>query len=104
MFQELLHFFSIVLLAAGIIVTGLGIFLTTAPFTTSLIRHKFQAAFPFLVMTLCGLLGAFIGWKGIISISKSIPIPKRLEIQAPSDSVIRAQVIRNGQVIHQEEI
>lgn len=100
MYPELLHFFSIVLFAAGIIVTALGILLATAPFTTSLIRHKFQAAFPFLVMTLCGLLGVFIGWKGIIS----IPTPKRLEIQAPADSVIRAQVIRNGQVIHQEEI
>lgn len=100
MYPELLHFFSVVLFAAGIIVTALGILLTSAPFTTSLIRHKFQAAFPFLVMTLCGLLGAFIGWKGIIS----IPTPKRLEIQAPADSVIRAQVIRNGQVIHQEEI
>ena len=100
MYPELIHFFSVVLFVAGIIVTLLGIFLTSAPFTTSLIRHKFQAAFPFLVMTLCGLLAAFIGWKGIIS----IPTPKRLEIQAPPDSVIRAQVIRNGQVIHQEEI
>lgn len=100
MYPELIHFFSIVLFAAGIIVSLLGILLTSAPFTTSLIRHKFQAAFPFLVMTLCGLLGAFIAWKGIISIST----PKRLEIQAPPDSVIRAQVIRNGQVIHQEEI
>lgn len=100
MYPELLHFFSVVLFAAGIIVTALGILLTISPFTTSLIRHKFQAAFPFLVMTLCGLLGVVIGWKGIIS----IPTPKRLEIQAPADSVIRAQVIRNGQVIHQEEI
>lgn len=100
MYPELIHFFSFILCAAGIGVTLLGILLTISPFTTSLIRHKFQAAAPFLVMTLCGLLGAFIGWKGIIS----IPTPKRLEIQAPADSVIRAQVIRNGQVIHQEEI
>lgn len=100
MYPELIHFFSFILCAAGIGVTLLGILLTISPFTTSLIRHKFQAAFPFLVMTLCGLLAAFIGWKGIIS----IPTPKRLEIQAPADSVIRAQVIRNGQVIHQEEI
>lgn len=100
MCPELVHFFSIVLLAAGIIVTALGILLAFAPFTTSLIRHKFQAAFPFLLMTLGGLLAVFIGWKGIIS----IPTPKRLEIQAPPDSVIRAQVIRNGQIIHQEEI
>lgn len=100
MLQELLHFFCFILCPAGLTVAGFGIFLSIAPFTTSLIRHKFQAAAPFLVMTLCGLLGAFIGWKGITS----IPTPKRLEIQAPADSVIRAQVIRNGQVIHQEEI
>lgn len=100
MYQELLHFFSFILCAAGLGVAVIGILLAISPFTTSLIRHKFQAAFPFLVMTLCGLLGAFIGWKGIIS----IPTPKRLEIQAPADSVIRAEVIRNGQVIHQEEI
>lgn len=100
MYQELIHFFSFIFCGAGIGVAIMGIFLSIAPFTTSLIRHKFQAATPFLVMTLCGLLGAFIGWKGIIS----IPTPKRLEIQAPPDSVIRAQVIRNGQVIHQEEI
>lgn len=100
MYQELLHFFSFILCAAGLGVAVIGILLAISPFTTSLIRHKFQAAFPFLVMTLCGLLGAFIGWKGIIS----IPTPKRLEIEAPADSVIRAEVIRNGQVIHQEEI
>lgn len=100
MYPELIHFFSFILCASGIGVTLLGILLTISPFTTSLIRHKFPAAAPFLVMTLCGLLGAFIGWKGIIS----IPTPKRLEIQAPADSVIRVQVIRNGQVIHQEEI
>ena len=100
MYPELIHFFSMVLFVAGIIVSLLGIFLASAPFSTSLIRHKFQAAFPFLVMAFCGLLAIVIGWKGI----NSIPTPKRLEIQAPHDSVIRAQVIRNGQVIHQEEI
>lgn len=100
MYQELLHFFSFILCAAGLGVAAIGIFLTIAPFTTSLIRHKFQAACPFLVMTLLGFFGAFIGWRGIIS----IPTPKRLEIEAPADSVIRAEVIRNGQVIHQEEI
>jgi hypothetical protein len=51
-------------------------------------------------MILGGLLGAYLGWKGI----NSIPTPKRLEIEAPADSVIRAEVIRNGQVIHKEEI
>ena len=100
MLQELLHFFCFILCPAGLGVAAIGIFLTIAPFTTSLIRHKFQAAAPFLVMTLLGFLGAFIGWKGIIS----IPTPKRLEIQAPADSVIRAEVIRNGQVIYKEEI
>ena len=100
MYPELLHFFSVVLFAAGNMVSALGMLLATSPFTTSLIRHKFQAAFPFLVMTLLGFLGAFIGWKGI----NSIPTPKRLEIQVPADSVIRAQVIRNGQIIYQEEI
>lgn len=84
----------------GIFVTLLGGFLTIAPFTTSLIRHKFQAALPFLLMTIGGLLTTVITWLGIVS----IPTPKRLEIQAPADSVIRAEVIRNGQIIHQEEI
>lgn len=100
MLQELLHFFSFILCAAGLGVTLIGVFLVIAPWTTSLIRHKFAAALPFIMMTLGGILGAVIGWKGIIS----IPTPKRLEIQAPADSVIRAEVIRNGQVIHQEEI
>jgi hypothetical protein len=100
MFQELLHFFSFILCAAGLGVTLIGAFLSLAPFTTCLIRHKFQAAFPFLLMTLGGLLAGVIGWKGI----NSIPTPKTLEIQAPADSVIRAEVIRNGHVIHQEEI
>lgn len=100
MLLELLHFFCFILCPMGIFVTLLGGFLTIAPFTTSLIRHKFQAAFPFLLMTLGGLLVAVISWWGIVS----IPTPKRLEIEAPANSVIRAEVIRNGQVIHQEEI
>lgn len=100
MLQELLHFFCFILCPMGIFVTLLGGFLTIAPFTTSLIRHKFQAALPFILMTIGGLLTTVITWLGIIS----IPTPKRLEIQAPADSVIRAEVIRNGQVIHQEEI
>ena len=100
MLQELLHYFSFILCAAGLGVTLIGAFLTIAPFTTSQIRHKFTAALPFIMMTLGGLLAAGIGWKGITS----IPTPKRLEIKAPADSVIRAEVIRNGTVIHQEEI
>ena len=100
MFQELLHFFCFILCPLGIFVTIIGGFLTIAPFTTSLIRHKFQAALPFIPMILGGLLGTYLGWKGITS----IPTPKRLELQAPADSVIRAEVIRNGTVIHQEEI
>lgn len=100
MIQEILHFFSFILCAAGIGVSVMGILLTIHDVTISLIRHKFQAAYPFLPMILGGLLAVFIGWKGIIS----IPTPKILEIQAPPDSVIRAEVIRNGQVIHQEEI
>lgn len=100
MLQELLHFFCFILCPAGLGVAAIGIFLAIAPFTTSLIRHKFQAALPFLPMILGGLLGAYLGWKGI----NSIPTPKRLEIEAPADSVIRAEVIRNGQVIHKEEI
>ena len=100
MLQELLHFFCYILCSMGIFVTLIGGFLTIAPFTTSLIRHKFQAALPFIFMTIGGLLGAVTGWRGITS----IPTPKRLEIQAPADSVIRAEVIRNGTVIHQEEI
>lgn len=100
MFQELLHFFSFILCAAGLGVSVMGILLTVHAVTIPLIRHKFQAAYPFLLMILGGLLAAFFGWKGITS----IPTPKILEIQAPPDSVIRAEVIRNGQVIHQEEI
>lgn len=100
MLLELLHFFCFILCPMGIFVTLLGGFLTIAPFTTSLIRHKFQAALPFILMTLGGLLTTVITWLGIVS----IPTPKRLEIEAPADSVIRAEVIRNGQVIHQEEI
>jgi hypothetical protein len=100
MFQELLHFFSFIFCAGGLGVSVMGILLTVHAVTIPLIRHKFQAAYPFLLMILGGLLAAFFGWKGIIS----IPTPKILEIQAPPDSVIRAEVIRNGQVIHQEEI
>ena len=100
MFQELLHYFSFILCAAGLGVTLIGAFLTIAPWITPLIRHKFSAALPFVFLTIGGLLGVVIGWKGIIS----IPTPKTLEIQAPVDSVIRAEVIRNGQVIHKEEI
>ena len=51
-------------------------------------------------MILGGLLAAFIAGKGLVS----APTPKRLELKAPADSVIRAEVIRNGQVIHREEI
>ena len=100
MLQELLNFFCYILCSMGIFVTLISVFLSIAPFTTSLIRHKVSAALPFIVMTLGGLLGAIIGWKGLTS----IPTPKRLDLQAPADSVIRAEVIRNGQVIHQEEI
>ena len=98
--QDLLHFFCFILCSMGIFVTLIGAFLTIAPFTTSLIRHKFQAALPFILMSLGGFLATVIGWKGITS----IPTPKRLELQTPADSVIRAEVIRNGQVIHKEEI
>ena len=100
MFQELLHFFSFILCAGGLSATVIGIILAAHAVTIPLIRHKFQAARPFLLMILGGLLAVFIGWMGITS----IPTLKILEIQAPADSVIRAQVIRNGQVIHQEEI
>lgn len=100
MFQELLHFFSFILCASGFSVAVIGILLTAHAVTIPLIRHKFQAACPFLLMILGGLFAAFFGWKGIIS----IPTPKRLEIQAPHDSVIRAEVIRNGQIIYKEEI
>ena len=100
MIQEILHFFSFILCAAGLGVSVMGILLTVHAVTLPLIRHKFQAAYPFLLMILGGLLATFFGWKGITS----IPTPKILEIQAPPDSVIRAEVIRNGQVIHQEEI
>jgi hypothetical protein len=100
MFQELLHFFSFILCAAGLGVTVIGILLAVCAVTTPLIRHKVMAAVPFLSMILGGSLGTYFGWKGI----NSIPTPKTLEIQAPVDSVIRAEVIRNGHVIHQEEI
>ena len=100
MFQELLYFFFFILCAGGAGVAVIGILLAYCAVTTPLIRHKFKAALPFLLMILGGSLGAYFGWKGI----NSIPTPKRLELQAPADSVIRAEVIRNGQVIHQEEI
>ena len=100
MLQELLHFFSFILCAAGSSVAIIGILLTFHAVTIPLIHRKFQAALPCLLMILGGLLAAFIGWKGIIS----IPTPKTLEVQAPADTVIRAEVIRNGQVIHKEEI
>jgi hypothetical protein len=100
MFQELLHFFSFIICTGGLSLTVVGIILAVDTLLNPLIRHNFQAARPFLLMILGGLLTAFIGGRGLIS----IPTPKRLEIQAPADSVIRAEVIRNGQVIHQEEI
>jgi hypothetical protein len=100
MSQEFIHFFSFFLCAGGFSLAVAGLILTFHAVTIPLIRHKFQAAYPFLLMILGGLLAAFFGWKGIIS----FPTPKRLEIKAPPDSVIRAEVIRNGQVIHKEEI
>jgi hypothetical protein len=100
MLQELLHFFSFILCAAGLGVAVIGILLAVCALTTPLIRHKVMTAVPFISMILGGSLGTYLGWKGI----NSIPTPKRLEIQAPADSVIRAEVIRNGQVIHKEEI
>ena len=78
MLQELLHFFCFILCPAGLGVAIIGILLTAAGVTTPL---KFQAILPFLSMILGGLLCAYLGWKGIIS----IPTPKRLEIEAPSD-------------------
>ena len=100
MFQEILHFFSFIICAGGLSAIVVGIIMAAHAVTVPLIRHKFQAARPFLLMILGGFLAAFFGRMGIIS----IPTPKRLEIEAPADSVIRAEVIRNGQVIHQEEI
>lgn len=100
MYQELLHFFSFILCAGGLSVAAVGIILAADTVTNPLIPHNLQAARPFLLMILGGFLAAFIGGRGLIS----IPIPKTLEIQVPADSVIRAEVIRNGQVIHKEEI
>ena len=100
MLQELLHYFSFILCASGLSVTAVGIVLAVDTLFNPLIRHNFQAARPFFLMIPGGLLAAFIAGKGLVS----IPTPKKLEIQAPADSVIRAEVIRNGQVIHQEEI
>lgn len=100
MLQELLHFFSFILCAGGLSVIVVGIILAAHAVTVPLICHKFKAARPFLLMILGGFLAVFFGRMGIIS----IPTPKTLEIQAPADSVIRAEVIRNGQIIHKEEI
>lgn len=106
MYPELLHFFSVVLFAAGIIVTLLGILLTSAPFTSSLIRHKFQAAFPFLLMTLGALLVAFIGWKGIISIPppKLVSKPRKVELVIPRDAQMNAEIIREDTRIHLKDL
>ena len=100
MFQELLHYFSFILCVGGLSVTAIGIVLAGAALTNPHLCHKFQTARPFLWMILGGFLAVVIGGRGLTS----IPRPKTLEIQAPPDSVIRAEVIRNGQVIHQEEI
>ena len=100
MFQELLHFFCFIICASGSSVAIVGIVLAGNVLFDYPMHRLFQAIRPFLLMILGGLLTAFIAGKGLAS----IPTPKRLEIKAPADSVIRAEVIRNGQVIHQEEI
>lgn len=100
MFPVLLHFFSFIFCVAGLGVTLLGTLLTIAPFTTSLICHKFQAAFPFLVMTLCGLLGVVIGWKGITSIPAPNPKPRKVELEIPSDAQMNAEIIREDTRIY----
>ena len=97
---ELLHFCSFILCSASLGIAVVGIVLTIDTLSNSLTRRKFQAVLSFLPMILGGILGAYIGWMGFTS----IPTPKKLELKAPADSVIRAEVIRNGQVIHQEEI
>lgn len=100
MLQEPAHYFSFILFASGGFAVIVGILMAAHAVTIPLIRHKFQAARPFLLMILVGFLVAFIGGRGLTS----IPTPKRLEIEAPADSVIRAEVIRNGQIILKEEI
>lgn len=100
MLQELLHFFSFIICAGGLSVAGVGIVLAGDALFNHPMHRILQVVRPFFLMILGGLLGTVIGWKGI----NSIPTPKRLDLQAPADSVIRAEVIRNGQVIHQEEI
>lgn len=100
MLLELLHFFSFIICAGGLCTAIVGIVLAGDALFNYPMHRLFQAIRPFLLMILGGLLAAFIAGKGLAS----IPTPKRLEIQAPADSVIRAEVIRNGQVIHQEEI
>lgn len=100
MFLELLHFFSFIICAGGLCTAIVGIVLAGDALFNYPMHRLFQVIRPFLLMILGGFLAAFIAGKGLAF----IPTPKRLEIQAPADSVIRAQVIRNGQVIHQEEI
>lgn len=100
MLLELLHFFSFIICAGGLCTAIVGIVLAGDALFNYPMHRLFQAIRPFLLMILGGLLAAFIAGKGLAT----IPTPKKLEIQAPADSVIRAEVIRNGQVIHQEEI
>ena len=100
MLQELLHFFCFIICAGGGSAAVVGIVLAGDALFNHPMHRFFQAARPFFLMILGGLLAAFIAGKGLAT----IPTPKRLEIKAPADSVIRAEVIRNGQVIHQEEI
>ena len=100
MLQELLHFFSFIICASGLCTAIVGIILAGDALFNYPMHRLFQVIRPFFLMILGGLLAAFIAGKGLAS----IPTPKRLEIEAPADSVIRAEVIRNGQVIHQEEI
>lgn len=98
--QEPIHIFSFILFTGGSTAIILGIISVIHAVTCPLIRPNFQATHPFLLLILGGFLLAFLGWRGLIT----IPTPKTLEIQAPPDSVIRAEVIRNGQIIHKEEI
>lgn len=100
MLQELLHFFSFIICSCGLCVAIVGIVLAGDALFNHPMHRLFHAIRPFLLMILGGFLAAFIAGKGLAS----IPTPKRLEIEAPADSVIRAEVIRNGQVILQEEI
>ena len=100
MFQELLHFFCFIICSSGLCVAIVGIILAGDALFNYPMHRFFQAVRPFFLMILGGLLAAFIAGKGLVS----APTPKRLELKAPADSVIRAEVIRNGQVIHREEI